>query len=62
MTTTLDSESFQIALIGILVKKLGGRDRLEQADFDSIEGQTLMEDLFPDGPIEFWVQERRAAS
>lgn len=62
MATTLDSESFRIALIGILVQKLGGRVRLEQADFDSIYGQTLMEDLFPDGSIEFWIQERRAAS
>jgi hypothetical protein len=59
MNSYLDHELFRNALIGVLIQKLGGRVRLDQSDFDGINGKMLMEDAFPDGSIEFYVEERQ---
>lgn len=62
MYSLLENDVFRKALIGILVQKLGGRVRLEQSDFDDIFGKMLMKDTFPDDSVEFYIQEKEAAS
>ncbi len=51
----LNDEVFRTALVGILVKRLGGVVTLTQADFDDISTMMLLENVIADGSLKFSV-------
>jgi hypothetical protein len=48
-------------LFAVLVKRLGGKVKINQSDIDDIAYNTLNEYLYPDGSPEFELVERKIA-
>lgn len=60
--SNLNNPVLTTILFGILVKRLGGRVQITQADIDDIAFNQLLEDGRPDGSLEFRLIERQRVS
>ena len=57
--TPLDDHAIRLIVIGILLKRLGGRAHISQGDVDEIAYNTVKESGFPDGSIVLDLQPRQ---
>lgn len=60
--SNLNNPYLTTILFAIMVKRLGGRVEITQADIDDIADNRLMEDGREDGSIEFKLTERERCS
>ena len=60
--SNLNNPHLTTILFAILVKRLGGKALITQADIDDIAYNRLMEEGFPDGSLEFRLEERAKSS
>ncbi len=55
MSSILDHEVAHIAIVAVLVERLGGKVTFNQSDFDSIARKMFLEVVLPDGSFELEV-------
>lgn len=60
--SSLNNPRLTIILFSILVKRLGGKAQITQADIDDIAYNRLVEEGYEDGSLEFRLIERKRAA
>lgn len=56
--SNLNKPELTVILFAVLVKRLGGKVEITQADIDDIAYNRLIEEGFNDGSLEFRLEER----
>lgn len=62
MTTPLDDPTVKMLVIAILLKRLGGKATITQADIDDVAYNRILEEGHGDGSIELRFAERDKSS